>query len=84
MDRKMLKARAAMEDGDDRPGVQALELLDIVDWASEPSGGGLPEPSATAFAEWLDEEVCTFNEDGDKTNEDVLKGALSYWTGGRR
>lgn len=81
MNRKQLKALAEMEDGDDRPGVKPVDQYDIREWAEDPHGGGLPTPSADAFANWLDNAFYGFNEDGDKTNEDVLKGARAHWVG---
>ena len=74
MDRKLLKALAEMEDGDDRDGVKPLTVNDIREWAEDPHGGGLPAVSARPFATWLD-------EDGERTNEQVLKGARAHWVG---
>lgn len=79
MNRATLKAPAEMEPGDDRPGVKALEHDDIREWAE--GDGGLPAVSARPFADWLDDAFYDFNEDGDKTNEDVLKGARAHWVG---
>jgi hypothetical protein len=57
---------------------------EILAWATSETGGGLPDVSARPFATWLD---FTWNDFGDEseiqTNEDVLKGALEHWTGGR-
>lgn len=56
----------------------------IKEWALSDAGGSLPDVSARPFATWLD---FTWNDFGDEseiqTNEDVLKGALEHWTGGR-
>lgn len=82
MNRKKLKALAEMEDRDDRPGVEPVDQDDIREWAEDPNGGGLPGPSADAFANWLDDAFFSFNEEGDKTNEEVLKGARAHWIGG--
>lgn len=81
MNRSLLKALAEMEDGDDRPGVKAVTVSDIRYWAQDDNGGGLPAPSARAFAAWLDECFYEWNGDGDQTNEDVLKGARAHWVG---
>ncbi|WP_086559953.1 hypothetical protein [Streptomyces africanus] len=81
MNRATLKALAEMGPGDDRPGVKAITRGDIREWAE--GDGGLPAVSARPFAAWLDEEAFyDFNEDGDKTNEEVLKGARAHWVGG--
>lgn len=54
----------------------------ILKWAESDTGGGLPEESARPFARWLDNAWNEFDdESGTPTNEDVLKGALKYWTG---
>lgn len=79
MDRKTLKALAEMESGDDRPGVRPLSRNDIREWAEDE--GGLPAVSARPFAAWLDENFYDFNEDGEATNEQVLKGARAHWVG---
>lgn len=81
MNRTTLKALAEMEDGDDRPGVKALSAYDIREWAEDPHGGGLPAVSADAFTKWLGDAFCDWNEEGDKTNEDVLKSARAHWVG---
>lgn len=79
MDRKLLKALAEMEGGDDRPGVKALTVHDIREWAE--GDGGLPAVSARPFATWLDEIFYDWNEGGELTNGDVLKGARAHWVG---
>lgn len=84
MNRATLKALAQSYDNDESPGVKPLTRDDIREWAEDSAGGGLPAVSARPFAAWLDEEAFyDFNGDGDKTNEQVLKGALFYWVGGR-
>lgn len=51
---------------------------DIVDWALD----HLPQPSASAFAAWLDHIWSDYDDgSGTQTNEDILKGALAYWCG---
>lgn len=79
MNRALLKALAEMESGDDRPGVKAITRNDIREWAEDE--GGLPAVSARPFAVWLDEVFYEWNEGGDFTNEDVLKGARAHWVG---
>lgn len=79
MDRTLLKALAEMEDGDSRPGVKALTRYDIREWAED--DGGLPAVSARPFAAWLNEVFYDFNEGGELTNEQVLKGARAHWVG---
>lgn len=79
MDRELLKALAEMEDGEDRPGVKSLTVHDIREWAE--GDGGLPAVSARPFATWLNEVFYDWNEDGEATNEQVLKGARAYWVG---
>jgi hypothetical protein len=81
MNKNLLKALAEMEDGDDRPGVKALSTYDIREWAEDPHGGGLPAVSADAFAKWLDGVFYDWSEDGETTNEDILKGARAHWVG---
>lgn len=41
----------------------------------------LPEYSARPFAAWLYEMWNDFNEDGDRTNGEVIAGALADWRG---
>lgn len=53
---------------------------DIRTWATE--HGGLPDVSAFPFASWLDQSWNDYNDgSGTQTNEDVLTGALGFWTG---
>lgn len=68
-------------DLDDRPEVQAVtaEMISVYVIGA----GELPRYSAEPFGEWLAEMWNGFNEDGDKTNGDVLRGALADWRGGR-
>lgn len=55
----------------------------ILQWAQADTGGGLPAPSALAFASWLDSTWNDYDDGTDKqTNQDVLTGALAHWTGG--
>lgn len=79
VNRKKMKAQAEMHDGDDRSGVMALEEHEIRDWAL--ADGGLPGPSARAFASWINTVFFDWNEDGELTNEQVLKGARANWVG---
>lgn len=69
---------ADFDDGD-------FGYVQILNWATSDTGGGLPVPSARAFANWLDAEWNSFagDEDATTTNLDVLNGALDTWTGGR-
>lgn len=75
----LLKALAQSSDDDDRPEVQEIERDEIQRWAL--TEGGLPDPSARAFAAWLDRGFYDWSEDGDLTNEQVLKGARAHWVG---
>lgn len=66
----------------------ALTRDEIREWAHDRDGGRLPHYSAPAFADWLydawgDFEAPEAPETPELTNEDVLKGALADWTGGR-
>lgn len=59
-----------------------FDMDDILEWAQTDTGGGLPYVSAQPFASWLDSVWSDYDDGtGDQTNEDVLKGALSFWTG---
>lgn len=67
-----------------------LDERDIQNWAGHPDpadGGCLPERSARAFADWLWDNWGDFldgDEDDDHTTvEQVLKGAVTEWCGGR-
>lgn len=54
----------------------------ILAWAQSDKGGGLPGCSAAPFAGWLDRDWNDYDDgSGTRTNEDVLKDALAYWTG---
>lgn len=56
----------------------------IQEWAQAEDGGGLVYPAARAFASWLDNGWNEFADPEQvQTNLDVLKSALSEWTGGR-
>ena len=49
-------------------------------WAKE--HGVIPQESAWPFAQWLDRTWNDWDDaSGTQTNEDILKGALAYWTG---
>lgn len=56
----------------------------ILDWAQSDDGAGLPHPAAVAFTAWLDSGWTEYDDpERDQTNLDILKSALSEWTGGR-
>jgi len=56
--------------------------FDMLVWAKADGGGGLPDVSARPFAAWLDGSWNDYDDgEGKLTNEDVLKGALAFWTG---
>jgi len=58
--------------------------LKIRDWAESIEGGSISLASAKAFANWLNQAWNDYGDSDDlQTNEDVLYGALSDWTGGR-
>lgn len=70
-----IKALADFED-------ESFDRHAIRRWAHEQAG--LPPVSAEPFSWWLNGEWNEFDDEtGTQTNEDVLKGALAYWTGGR-
>lgn len=59
---------------------EAFSRAMIEEWADVT--GGLPAISAHGFARWLDREWNDYDDgSGTQTNEDVLKGALAFWTG---
>jgi hypothetical protein len=60
-----------------------VTLTPIRDWAEAEDGGTLPEPSARAFALWLNEEWNDWTEDGETTVKDAFEGAVAQWCGGR-
>lgn len=69
-----IKTTAEFEDAGE------FDRADIEHWADVT--GNLPTISAHEFARWLDREWNDFDDgSGTQTNEDVLKGALAYWTG---
>lgn len=56
--------------------------FEMLKWAESSSGGGLPNVSARPFAAWLDGIWRDFDDSsGTQTNEDILKGAVAFWTG---
>lgn len=66
-------ALAEFEDGD-------FDRTMIEHWAD--TAGGLPTISAYEFSRWLDREWNDYDDGtGTQTNEQVLKGALAFWTG---
>jgi hypothetical protein len=66
-------------EGGDAPGFHAK----IQAWALDPEHGGLPDLSGRSFANWLDNEWEQWTEEPERTVEDVLKGAVTQWCGGR-
>jgi len=66
-------------DLDERPAVQAVTETMISEHAVH--SGELPEYSARPFAAWLYEIWTEFNAVGDKTNGEVIAGALADWRG---
>lgn len=67
-------ALADFEDG------EAFDRAAIEFWAD--TTGNLPTISAHEFARWLDREWNDYDDgSGTQTNEQILKGALEFWTG---
>lgn len=57
---------------------------EILAWTTSDAGGSLPNVSARPFTEWLNGTWNQFDDgSGTQTNENILKGALEHWTGGR-
>lgn len=81
MDKLNPDALAECGDGelDEREGVQPVTEMMISEHAID--SHGLPPYSARPFAAWLHEVWNDFNEDGDKTNGEVIAGALADWRG---
>lgn len=56
-------------------------------WAQDQNGGALPRYSAQPFANWVhnawDDFLGDPEDDANTTTEDVLKGAVADWCGGR-
>jgi hypothetical protein len=76
MDLTKLMHTAAFDESSD------IGFEDIRTWAAHDSGGGLPDVAALPFAAWLDAVWSDYDDgEGTQTNDDVLKGALAYWTG---
>lgn len=80
-----LNPNALAECGDDeldsRPEVQEVSGREILNYVL--AQGELPPESAKPFAEWLQHEWYSFNEEGEHTNGEVVAGALTQWCGGR-
>lgn len=59
-----------------------IEYSEILEWATDSEGGGLPQVSAVPFSHWLDLVWNDF-DDGSATQKigDVLSGALAFWKG---
>ncbi|MFJ6010227.1 hypothetical protein ACIQHZ_31580 [Streptomyces halstedii] len=78
-----LNPNALAESGDSeldsRPEVQELSGNMILAYVLLEKK--LPPESARPFAEWLQYEWNSFNEDGENTNGMVIEGALAYWRG---
>lgn len=55
----------------------------ILGWAMDPDHGGLPQASAKAFANWLDNNWEDWTEEPQTTTKEVLEGAVTDWCGGR-
>jgi hypothetical protein len=68
-------------DLDNRPEVQRVTTAMINQYVID--AGELPSHSAQPFAAWLADAWTDFNEDGDKTNGQVIAGALADWRGGK-
>lgn len=63
-----------------RPGVQPVDAGMIERYALDTGELHVPE-SARAFGAWLHENWYDFNEDGDRTNGQIVAGALAAWRG---
>ncbi|WP_395759463.1 hypothetical protein OIE82_27055 [Streptomyces althioticus] len=72
-------AESGDEELDTREGVQEVTEDMILSYVL--CGNELPPESARPFAEWLEGVWFSFNEDGDKTNGQVISGALAHWRG---
>lgn len=56
--------------------------FEMVEWAKDDEGGGLPDVSARPFAAWLDGTWNEFDDGtGKQTNDNILQGAWESWTG---
>jgi hypothetical protein len=80
----MLNPDALAENGDgeldSREGVQEVDEDMLYEFVTV-TCKTLPPESARPFASWLYEVWTSFNEDGDKTNRQVIDGALAHWRG---
>lgn len=65
---------------DEREGVQEVDAQMIFEYVL--AENELPAYSARPFSEWLDQNWGEFNEEGENTVGDVIRGALSDWRGG--
>lgn len=88
MRRPTLRAFLAMQHGEataDGGGVSVHLKGLIHEWAigMKPGEGSLPSVSAEAFAVWMDAWWDAYTEESELTVEDVLKGAVTEWCGGR-
>lgn len=66
-------------DLDSREGVQEVDAGMIREYVV--STNELPMESAEPFSEYIEQNWCDYNEEGELTNEQVISGALSYWRG---
>lgn len=83
--REFLKDRAADWGIDGPKGITSEPYSRILDWAlgTDAASGQLPTESAKPFANWLNGVWDDFADDEEATVEDVLKGAVTQWCGGR-
>lgn len=63
-----------------RKGVQPVDAVMIERYVIDSGELHVPE-SAKAFGVWLDRDWYDFNEDGDRTNGQVVAGGLAEWRG---
>lgn len=74
-------AECGDSESDQRPTVQPVTASMIRAHVIEHNM--LPPHSAVPFAAWLADAWGDLNEDGDKTNGQVLGGALADWRGNK-
>ena len=79
--RAFLAAPAADYDAD--AGTRLDPYDKILSWAQDPEHGGLPLYSARPFAEWLNHTWGDWTDDECVKVEQLLKGAVEDWCGGR-
>lgn len=67
-----------------RPCGDGLSIYShALDWARDPEYGGLPEASARAFANWLDNVWENWTEEPETTVGQIFESAVTEWCGGR-